>query len=126
MTPLGQLYLSKEIVSPLITLYDYWVVWCFILSGVPHMKHTHRTRPLTAAVNRYGSPHCSTIKEDRSNSTLLPKNWTKGANVLDCDAEMTRQGRLLDFPQHHEILQNFYNSDKVLISRQRQLKFMKR
>ena len=39
---------------------------------------------------------------------------------------MTSQGRLLDFPQHHEILQNFYNSDEVLRSRQRRLKFMTR
>ena len=43
-------------------------------------------------------------------------NWIKGANVLDWEAEMTSQGRLLDFPQHHEILQNVYNSDKVLRS----------
>ena len=39
---------------------------------------------------------------------------------------MTSQGRLLEFPQHHEILQNFYNSDMILRSRQRRLKFMTR
>ena len=53
-------------------------------------------------------------------------NWIKGAKVLDCEAEMTSQGRLLDFSQHHKILQNFYKSDKALRSRQRRLKFMTR
>ena len=41
--------------------------------------------------------------------------------VLDAEAEMSEVGRL---PHHHETLQNFYNSLKVLKSRQRRLKFM--
>ena len=43
--------------------------------------------------------------------------------VLDAEAEMSEVGRL---PHHHETLQNFYNSLKVLKSRQRRLKFMNR
>ena len=46
--------------------------------------------------------------------------------VLDAEAEMSEVGRLLDFPQHHETLQNFYNLLKFLKSRQRRLKFMNR
>ena len=46
--------------------------------------------------------------------------------VLDAEAEMSEAGRLLHFPQHHETLQKFYNSFKVLPSRQRRLKFMNR
>ena len=53
-------------------------------------------------------------------------NMTKPEVVLNAEAEMSEVGRLLDFPQHHETLQNFYNSLKVLKSRHRRLKFMNR
>ena len=46
--------------------------------------------------------------------------------MLNGEAEMSEFGRLLDFPQHHETLQTFYNSLKVLKSRHRRLKFMNR
>ena len=53
-------------------------------------------------------------------------NMIKPEVMRNAEAEMSEVGRLLDFRQHHETLQNFYNSLKVLKSRHKRLKFMNR
>ena len=53
-------------------------------------------------------------------------NVIKPSDVLDAEAAMTSQGRVLYLPQYHEMLQAYYNSERVLQSQQRRLKFMTR